>query len=602
MQDLANHRLDFMDYPMLENELTMAFSEAGADSILPDNKKRLSAMINSKPTTNNEPGQSDLQMSQYTLEVFLTYVEKENFSLLKDLVFMVGISPISLKKELQPKEVSTSGYFTRMSQEEKDAINKKQIATGLEKSDFSYWSKLLKFSAPTKPGGVGGAKGVKATSILSPSHEESLQFSLAKRITLLGDQTPRLVTTQPQAPASLTYKMEFTQNYLTTSKAVHQQTLGSQPSNPLLPSIMKFGVEDYYGAVTVMESNLMMRLILFGTARGLVKGVFLTRSAEAQQVEQGISIQRQKESEQQNAQGDTGMGSSTQQQAAIEEYEMSLDMVEFVGHKSPITAISLKHDSTRFVSGSLDGQIRCWDVTRSACVYILQEHFEAVLSIKMSPKRDLFASSGSESVIILWNETSGTRNLSLIGHTNDVVCMEFSYNMRYLFSSSLDSTLRLWCTSTGDCVRVIRTSSPLLHFCVTLVGDIVIGAAENNELNFIDVTRSKLHRFYSFAPKESASESRIRSVAFSPDEKYCSIIKKDQVAIIPTEEIYKLKAEFEVLERKEDEAGIRELSNRDYKQYSLLLFQNDKFDFMSQSFGFHNSLVVFTRNPGAFNP
>jgi uncharacterized protein involved in outer membrane biogenesis len=333
MRDLANHRLDFMDYPLLENELTQAFAEAGPDSILPDNKKRLSGMINSKPSATNEPGQSDLQMSQYTLEVFLTYVEKENSSLLKDLVFMVGISPISLKKELQPKEVTTSGYFTRMSQEDKDAVNKRQVATGLEKSDFAYWSKLLKLSAPTKPTTTSGAKGVKATAILPPSHEETLQYSLAKRITLLGDQTAKLGVSQPPAPTSLTYKMEFTQNYLTTSKALQQQSAGSQAASPPLPSILKFGVEDYYGTVTVIESNVMMKLILFGTARGLVKGVFLTRSSETQQLEQGISTQKQKESEQQNAQADTGMGSSAQQQPQAEEYEMNLDMVEFVGHK-----------------------------------------------------------------------------------------------------------------------------------------------------------------------------------------------------------------------------------------------------------------------------
>ena len=579
-----------MDNPILEAELKTAFQEIHSDSPLADKRRTLTAILANRPQQSGEVPTIEIQLSQYSMEVLFTYVEKENSTLLKDFLFMCALSQVQITKELQPKELTMSGYFTRLAQEEKDEINKHKVLTGLDKSDYAYWMKLLKSAAPVKPV-VPTGKGSKATAILPPP-EEVNQHSLTNRLALLSEQGGAKQT--QGTPTSLAFKLEFTQNFLSTARSQQSQPGSPVPPVAAQPSILKLGFEDYYGAVTVVETNMMLKIVLFGTSKGVIKAAVLSRAADSPQPEQGISVLKSKDFEQQPILGDAG--TTAAQPAVSDEFETLLDMAEFVGHKSPITAMSLKYDSTRFVSGSLDGHIRYWDVTRNTCLYVLQEQFESILSIKMSPKRDLFASAGSEAAIILWNEASGTRHLSLAGHTKDVVCLDFTYNMRYLLSSSLDSTLRLWCTTTGECIRIIRTPSPLLHFCVTLIGDVVIGATENEELTFIDVTRYKLQRFYTFSPKDG-TESRIRCVALSPDEKHLSIIKKDQVAVIPIEEVYKLKSEFEQLEKREDEAAIKELSNRDYKYFSSVIFENEKFDFITQAFGFHNSLVVFNRNP-----
>src|SRR3990167_2627374 len=326
-----------------------------------DKKKKLTLILTSKAQFSHN-GTNTHEISQYCLEVLLTYVEKESHSLLKDFFFMVGMPPVSVNKVLQPKDLGVAGYFTRMTQEEKDAINKKQVFTGLEKSDFAYWSKLLKSCPAAKPVAAPTRKTPKATAILPASQEDGLQYSLAKRISLLGEQTSRWPNPQPQIPTSLNYKMEFTKNYLNTAKCLQPNTTSQQSATSGLPSILKFGFEDYYGSITVIESNVMMKIVLFGTSKGMVKGVFLGRSADTHQPEQGVSTQRQKETDQQlMAAQEQNVGSAQPQPTSSDDYEMSLDMVEFVGHRSPITALSLKHDSSKFVSGSIDGQVRCWD-------------------------------------------------------------------------------------------------------------------------------------------------------------------------------------------------------------------------------------------------
>ena len=216
-------------------------------------------------------------------------------------------------------------------------------------------------------------------------------------------------------------------------------------------------------------------------------------------------------------------------------------MFEFVGHTSAVVAVSLRYDSKRFVSASIKGEIRLWDIPLRVCLYSVHDHFKCVFSLKMSPKGDLFASGGSEQIIYLWSEHSTKRLMSFSGHLNDINQLEFTQNMNYLVSTALDCTMRVWQLSTGECTRVIRLQSHLTTFSLTLNGDIAVCGSDSGQVCFIDISKQSNHLFFRCQTQSSPGhETRIRKISIQPDEKMISVAKRDQISMISMEELYKV--------------------------------------------------------------
>lgn len=173
---------------------------------------------------------------------------------------------------------------------------------------------------------------------------------------------------------------------------------------------MKIGIHDYYSKITVVETNSMFRLFLLGTTHGKIKCVYLEKSEDDNKVDNEVIREERLKREKEIA--DINASANTPEPVVNEEFFFNLGMSDFVGHSSVITALSLKYNCQTFVSGSLDGEIRVWDVLSHSCLSVIKDHFESINTIKMSPRDGLFASSGTEPIINLWSES--TSNVELI--------------------------------------------------------------------------------------------------------------------------------------------------------------------------------------------
>ena len=211
--------------------------------------------------------------------------------------------------------------------------------------------------------------------------------------------------------------------------------------------------------------------------------------------------------------------------------------------------------------------------------------------------RKATSSSGQRTAVSSIKLTSATRLKDFAGHLSDICHLEFMNNMRYLISSSLDCTLRVWDIVTAECRRLVRVPSPLSTFKMTLNGDILVGGTEFGQLLFIDLQKNSNHAFFkSMQADPKSDDPRVRLISLSPDEKYFSVIKKNQIDIIPMEEVFKVKQEFEVHEKNDDKEKILQVWQRDYKTLSASSFENERFDFVWQKAVFNNTIVVFCRN------
>ena len=121
------------------------------------------------------------------------------------------------------------------------------------------------------------------------------------------------------------------------------------------------------------------------------------------------------------------------------------------------------------VSGSYDCAVRVWDIITGQCKWVLTGHQQkgnsfrsfltptltvpAVYSIVLDPVRNQAMSGSMDSSVRIWNLSTGQCVHVLTGHTSLVGLLGLSQS--YLVSAAADSTLRVWDPSTGDLLHTL---------------------------------------------------------------------------------------------------------------------------------------------------
>ena len=86
----------------------------------------------------------------------------------------------------------------------------------------------------------------------------------------------------------------------------------------------------------------------------------------------------------------------------------------------------------------------------------LSGHDGSVLCVAFSRDGTLLASSSSDQTVKLWHTTTGQCIKTLTGHSHGVQSLAFSQDGAYLATGSEDETIKLWNLQTGECLRTLR--------------------------------------------------------------------------------------------------------------------------------------------------
>ena len=173
--------------------------------------------------------------------------------------------------------------------------------------------------------------------------------------------------------------------------------------------------------------------------------------------------------------------------------EVTLDLR---GHNGLVDVVAISLDGKRFASAAADNTVRIWDPSSGSCLTTIESP-SPVNDISFSPDRRYLATACHDMAVRIWTVEDGQAVHTLSGHTDPVVCVNYSPDGDSLISGTAPKpSLKVWNAETGE---------------------------EQSE--FTDLIASS-------AGLEGEDNSGVRDVVFSPDGATLAIANADLVRLL----------------------------------------------------------------------
>ena len=153
------------------------------------------------------------------------------------------------------------------------------------------------------------------------------------------------------------------------------------------------------------------------------------------------------------------------------------------GHTGLVTC--LQYDEKVIITGSTDSTVRVWDVSSGQMLNTLVQHSAAVLCLRFGPTTMVTCSK--DWTIAVWDIKSPTdirRRRLLVGHRGGVTRVDF--DDEYIVSGSVDQTIKVWQTSTGEFVRTLHGHREGIA-CLQYRGNRIISGSFDSTIRIWDV-------------------------------------------------------------------------------------------------------------------
>jgi branched-chain amino acid transport system substrate-binding protein len=125
------------------------------------------------------------------------------------------------------------------------------------------------------------------------------------------------------------------------------------------------------------------------------------------------------------------------------------------GHTNSVLSVAFNTNGQMLASGSWDNTVRLWRVSDGTLLNSLEGHTGSVKSVALSPNGQILASGSSDNTVRLWQVSNGQLLRTLTEHTGSVFSVAFSPDGQTLASGALDGTVRLWQLENGALLRTL---------------------------------------------------------------------------------------------------------------------------------------------------
>lgn len=144
-----------------------------------------------------------------------------------------------------------------------------------------------------------------------------------------------------------------------------------------------------------------------------------------------------------------------------------------------VLSVSFSADGAQLATGDTGGSVCLWRVADGQPLSIFKGHTNWVRCVQFSPLRatrspdrpqQLLASAAHDQLVKLWDTSTGQCIHTLRGHNAWVWSLSWSPDGQMLATGSCDRTIKIWDTDTGECLQTLAGHTNMV-FTVAWSGD-----------------------------------------------------------------------------------------------------------------------------------
>ncbi|KAK6797557.1 hypothetical protein RDI58_005259 [Solanum bulbocastanum] len=126
------------------------------------------------------------------------------------------------------------------------------------------------------------------------------------------------------------------------------------------------------------------------------------------------------------------------------------------GHRSYCTACEFHPFGEFFASGSMDTNLKIWDIRKKGCIHTYKGHTRGISTIRFSPDGRWVVSGGFENVVKVWDLTAGKLLHDFKFHEGHIRSIDFHPLEFLLATGSADRTVNFWDLETFELIGSTR--------------------------------------------------------------------------------------------------------------------------------------------------
>jgi serine/threonine protein kinase len=133
----------------------------------------------------------------------------------------------------------------------------------------------------------------------------------------------------------------------------------------------------------------------------------------------------------------------------------SRSLLTLPAHSSWVTCVAASPNTPMFASSGLDDTIKVWNLNTGELLLTMTGHNRGVNTIAISPDGRTLVSGSDDYTVRVWSFLNGALLGALTGHSRDVNAVAISPDGKLLVSGGEDRTIRLWSMSTGALLKTL---------------------------------------------------------------------------------------------------------------------------------------------------
>lgn len=153
------------------------------------------------------------------------------------------------------------------------------------------------------------------------------------------------------------------------------------------------------------------------------------------------------------------------------------------------------------VTGGYDHKIRFWEATSGVCAKTLLFNESQLNCLQISPDKSLLAAGGNPQIQIFdINSGEDKSILTYDGHSNNVTHVGFQQDIKWIYSSSEDGTVKIWDPRTNSYTRSYDCGSAVNTVALNPNQAELISGDQNGCVKVWDLEADKCREEYVPAP------------------------------------------------------------------------------------------------------